>query len=487
MKVSKEKKSELFDLIKSLSVPEKRYLKLFASMNGKHSNYYQVFKAIEQQETYDEKAIKEQFFDKPFIRQFHVMKNYLKDLILKSLRNFHNQSSKNAEVKDILRNIEILNNKELYGLMDSELKRAQRIAMEFELLESLVEIMDWRRRLGQSLNPQDHAVVKSITEEQEEVLKKIQNRLTYYKLIADLASSIYSDMNLVNDTTILRDINNAQTFESRILHYNAVYFKEILDNRGEMGVKSLSHFTEFMELFPKRLMESPGMYASTVNNLISYEIFNRNYDKALERISRLKEIYDSLKAGKKTKSFFRHISRTYNLELEVIRDSEDIMNDVDNVLEIENFVKVNKNLLPLDYLSSFRFQLASIFFRLEDYDRALQWTNELLEIKDATRLDMLLHARFLNLMIHYEKSNVFVLRYFVDSTRRFLKKHNLSAAFYELLLRFFSRIGKAPVFEHKQYFTDLLQRFVQLEEENSFPSADLDYVNYKSWVFSKIS
>ncbi len=487
MKVSKGKSTQLFELIKSLSPAEKRYFRLFSTVSVERSDYYDVFKAIDGQEVYDERLIKEKFSDRNFTAQFHVIKNYLKDLILRALRNFHHKASKNGEVKDILRNVEILNNKELYNLMDSELSRAERIAVEYELWESQLEILDWRRRFGQHINPQDHEIVRKISVDQEKILARIENKLTYYKLIADVASSIYENTAPGKDESLLEDIGNAKTFESKILHYNSVYFKEIRDENGEKGAESLSEFVEFMESFPNRLTESPGMYASTVNNLISYEIFSRNFRKAGERIEKLKEVYASIKAGKRTRSFFRNISRTYNLELEVIRDSLDVPEHSNKVLEIEKFVLKNRMLLPNDYLLSFRFQLASIFFRTGNFDRALKWVNEILEIREETRLDILLHARFLNLMIHYEKSNVFVLRYFVDSTRRFIRKSGGSQPFYDLLLKFFSRIGKAPVFEHGQHFSDLMYEFEKLEEAGKFPSADLDYVDYRSWVQSKVT
>jgi len=445
-----------------------------------------VFKAMDEQLEYNEQNIKEQFSDKHFVHHFHVIKNYLKNLILKSLRNFHHQSSKEGEVKDILKNVEILYDKELYNMIGEELLRAEKIASEYELLESQLEILNWRRRVGQLIDPQDYKIVRRTIQKQQEVLSLIENKLAYYHLISEVAAGIYENTSPVDSEYLLEDINNAKTFESKILHLNAAYFKEVRDNRGEEGVKRLSEFVQMLGSIPNRILESPGMYVSTVNNLISYEIFNKNISKASERITSLKAFYTSIKAKKKTKSLLRQISRTYNLELEVIRSSTSSGSLRPQILEIEEFVIKNKSLMPRDYLISFQFQLASIFFLLADFDRALKWINTILDVKEYI-LEVLVHSRFLNLMIHYEKSNVFVLRYFVDSTRRFINKSKASHPFYSILLRFFSKIGRAPVLEHQKYFLDLLENFKILEQTGEFPTADLDYVNYKSWAESKVS
>ena len=55
------KKEQLFALIKSLTKAEKRYFKLFASVNNTDANYILLFDAIDAQDVYDEKRIKEKF------------------------------------------------------------------------------------------------------------------------------------------------------------------------------------------------------------------------------------------------------------------------------------------------------------------------------------------------------------------------------------------------------------------------------------------
>lgn len=122
------KSEQLFYLIKSMNKAEKRYFKLFASSNNENNNYSLLFEAIDKQDIYDESAIKEKFQNKTFINQLHVTKNYLNQLILKSLRNFHSTISKDAEIKDLLRDIEILLKKDLFQQCEQVIDKALKIA-----------------------------------------------------------------------------------------------------------------------------------------------------------------------------------------------------------------------------------------------------------------------------------------------------------------------------------------------------------------------
>lgn len=71
--------SNLHQLIKSLSAPEKGYVKKQATVHviGEQNKYIRIFEAIEKQKEYDEKAILKKFKDDPILNNFSVAKNYL--------------------------------------------------------------------------------------------------------------------------------------------------------------------------------------------------------------------------------------------------------------------------------------------------------------------------------------------------------------------------------------------------------------------------
>jgi hypothetical protein len=76
--------ASLFQLIHSLTRSEKRYFTVVAATHRDSSAYLKLFKAIDSQEAYDEKALKQQFSGEPFIKYYAVLKVQLYHFLLKN-------------------------------------------------------------------------------------------------------------------------------------------------------------------------------------------------------------------------------------------------------------------------------------------------------------------------------------------------------------------------------------------------------------------
>ncbi|MCH8318159.1 MAG: hypothetical protein IIA88_06635 [Bacteroidetes bacterium] len=68
-------------------------------------------------------------------------------LILKSLRAYHANLSIDSQLKELLRDVEILYEKALYAQCSKVLDRAKKIADKYEKHLQIVEILQWERRL----------------------------------------------------------------------------------------------------------------------------------------------------------------------------------------------------------------------------------------------------------------------------------------------------------------------------------------------------
>ena len=473
----------LFDLIHALSRSEKRYFKLFCSQSGTSANYIRLFEVIEEQEVYDEPAIKEKFAGEKFIKQLHATKYYLRNLILKSLRNYHARISRSAMLKDTLRNIEILFHKELYDLCESELKKAETVARDFELMAGMVEVRAWQRKLAQARSPHQYGAFLSIVEAQQQAIDCLYNLNQYWQLAVRVSQQITSRRDEpVENSKLLTDPANALTLEAKTLHYNTRYFQFLGRNDLERAEQTLFELVEYLEQHDYRIAEDAGMYASSVNNLISFLVFQKKYELAIEIVQRAKGLYNQWKILSEQKTLFKQIMRTYNIELEIYRDTRLFDEQAAFISSIEDFVREFRHKMPKSYLLSFWFQLANIHFMQRNFEHALSWINEILNARDKSlRTDLQIHARMMNLMIHLEQQNMFVLRYFVDSTRRFLKKQRAVAEHESILLKFFSSIAQAPVMEYRDRFRSLRERLFPKSGEPLVPKS-LDYLDYKAWI-----
>lgn len=456
---------------------------MFCAQMGSANNYLILFDLIEQQEVYDEGKIKRALAGHKFVKQLHVTKYYLRNLILKSLRNFHAQLSKDAVLKDILRNVEILFNKELLDLCSVEIKKAEKIAVTYERYTALVEIKAWQRRLSQALAPHDYAGFMGAMQQQQWAIEHLKNTNTYWQLaITTSRTTLDHDATPVHNEHLLTDPQNALSLESTVLHYNTLYFQHLRTQHYDEAEQTLYTLTEILEAHPLLINEDPGPYASTINNLVSYLVFQKKYEPALLLIQRAKEQYEAWKITAERQTLFKQIMRTYNIELEIYRDTRAFDENASFITGIEDFVTANRYKMPRSYLLSFWFQLANVFFMQKHFERSLKWLNEILNTTyRTTRIDLQIHARMMNLMIHLDQQNLFVLRYFVDSTRRFLKKQRSIAPHEKILLKFFSDMAQAPLLEYQERFNKL---HTDLFPVNKKPlvSEGQDYIDYRAWI-----
>lgn len=481
------KNDELHVLIHSLSRSEKRYFKLFCGREASGGNYLKLFDEIDRQAVYKEAAIKKKFAKEKFVTQLHVTKHYLRNLILKSLRNFHSGISKDAELKDLLRNVEILFNKELFGLCETELKRAESIALKYELISGYVEVKSWMRKLEQAQEPHHYAKFRELLLEQKEKIKLLQNTNAYWQLAVEMSSNGFRENNGQLNTALLHDSGEAKTTEAKALFYNITYLKALQNYKEKEAEETLLALINLLEKQPERLKEEPGPYVSAINNLLSFLAYQRRYKDSLELVSKAKTIYKSFTITTENRVLLKQILRTYNIELEIYRSSKMYVEKAGFISSTEAFVNEHVNRMPKEYLISFWFQLANIHFMKKDFSKSLHWVNLLLNTGfKNVRQDLQLQARMLNLMIHLEQQNLFVLRYYVDSTRRYMKKIQEGMLYQELILKFFVKIGNLPLPEYRNAFEALQKQLFPDQGEALVPAGALDYIDYQEWIEGKL-
>lgn len=480
-----KKYEELHTLVHSLSQSEKRY---FRAGGRGDENYFQLFDAILAQETYNEAEIKVKFQGVSFVKQLHVAKNYLTRQILKSLRNYHNKISKDAEAKDILRNVEILYRRELFRHCSNELTRAERLARTYELSTAMTEVLSWRRKLLQALKPSDFQSFKEIVEEQHEVVEGLLRSVEYWNLTVDISISV-SGPGASIDTghPLLKSVDMATSVQSRVLYYHCLYYLNLMESKSVEAKNNLEELVAYLDEHQNFTEEDPGIYISTVNNLITYLVFNRKYEEALHYLDTLKSRYGEqfFKAG--NKQVLRQMMRTYNIELEIYRDLRNFHVNEDAIADVERFIEQNESRIPRNYLPSFWFQLACIHFFKKSYSRSLKWVNEVMNIKTSIeRPDILYHARMLNLMVHFELRNFFALGYFIENCRRFLRKESALEPYHQVIFRFLKKAVRNPDLDIKLEMTGLKEELFPDQKDPIVNQEVLDYIDYKTWIINTL-
>ncbi len=458
-----KKNEELFYLIKSLSKSEKRYFKL--SMPASDATEYLIlFNAIEAQKKYDEAAIKTLFKDKAFVNQLTTIKNYLKLRILQSLRNYHAKASKNAELMDIVRNVEILYRKGLYSVCESELKRAEKKAYNFQQNIILFYIQDWKRKVHQALYPQGFDTFMTIVNQQKNTLASANEYVRLLSANVDPASFSLSH-------------KKSATLQNRTLKILHKYRKQLLAEHSDKAKHTLEELVKEWEQNPELLKEYFVMYFSVNNNLLGFLVHSKQYKEAFVRILLLKQKVNAI--HNVSAALIKEKLRLYNLELEIHRNLKGLQATHTIVDEILSFIKDYESLVPETYRLSFCFQFAALYFQKEEYRNALQWVNDIFNNQTKKdRKDLILYTHWLNLLIHYQLGNGSTLIYLINTIKKIIKKHKNIASYEKIILKFLVKTVEDESLSKKEAFKRLKKQLVN----DPIPDTVLGYLDFNSWI-----
>ncbi|MDN5202849.1 hypothetical protein QQ008_15775 [Fulvivirgaceae bacterium BMA10] len=492
-------KDELFSLIQSLTKSEKRHFKLFASLYGGDKNHLRLFEAIDKQVRtgkYDERLIYEEFSNEAFCKQLHVTKNYLVKLILKSLRNFHQKISIGAQLKDQLREIEILYNKGLYKHCAKLIKKAEALAEKFDKSTALLELLHWKRNLiiAEHGSYAGGTLLEPILQKESEQLRLL---CALHESWEDSIEIIKTNMNnpfgrngvqqvlsRPDKNEISEPPNQMGSYQVIRMKYFIKYLNSLFLNNINSTYSIAKSYVTFLEKNPHQIQEEPLTYVAAINNLVPVCLRLRHYDEVITLIQRAKAVPVQYKLSHFNTLQYRLLVRTYNHELELYRDLGDIPKGINLIQEVSSFINTYDTLVTSDYRIVFYYQFAYFLFADGKYSEALIYVNQIMSNRDSMRKDLLTYTRILNLMLHYEMKNYDLIEYLYYSTKRFINKQNQLYEFEKLILEFFKQISETNNANARERFILLKEKIKTLEARSE---SSLDYINIIAWIQSKLN
>ncbi len=220
----------IYLLIKSLKRGEKNRFRQFAESSGEEPKYLLLFDMIEKNtvNSHDDMLLihKLRYNNK---NTFYVTKNYLFELILKSLCI----SQYNNSLEDVLRNrilsIKILYEKTLFRKAYEILKKAKKLSIQTENYHRLLEILKWEKNLviEGAVKGHKESILDNLSIEEDRILKCIGNisryRMLSFKFNSFVRSSgnkkskeIKTEIKQFLEDPLIKNENNAITLASKI-------------------------------------------------------------------------------------------------------------------------------------------------------------------------------------------------------------------------------------------------------------------------------
>lgn len=491
--------TELFDLIKSLTKSEKRFFKLSSSLQSGDKNYLKIFDTIEKQEIYDEDAIKDAYKNETFIKHFPSEKNHLYKLILKSLRSYHSDNSASSQLKQEIKNIELLFRKALFKECGKFLKRAKKIAYKNEKFYYLIDLIAWEKMLldeafeaGEFEND-----LNTLLDEERKVIEQLKNLVEYQVLYSKInylfrlggVIKSESERNMVDEIShhpLIKDSSLALSIRAQSICYYVRGFccQAYRDTNG--SINNFEKAITVMDDNPLIKGDLPKRYIRAVTNVIYGYIRVKDYDRADKLIEMLSNLskekgFDTIDVSilvffsySMTKLLFLNRQGRYEeagKEVEIV---------IKNMEALDEKLNKEKQLL-LNYLISY------IYFGNSNYKQALFWINKVLnDNENVLRQDIFSYARIFNLIIHFELRNFDLLEYIIKSTNRYLNKKPQNFEVETILVDYVKRLSKIQGEEGKIVLFKELKEELETIFDNPSNRVVLEYVDFRSWINSKI-
>ncbi|MBK8983609.1 MAG: hypothetical protein IPM38_15170 [Ignavibacteria bacterium] len=498
---------DLFNLIRSLSMNEKQYFKKYSSIHtdSADKNYLRLYYEIEEQartgEVYDEVKIKEKFKGEKFAKQFHVTKNYLYDLILKSLASQHSHASDLTELYLIISSIHELFERGLFFQCDKLIKKGKKVAYKNEYFQELLRLLNYEQMVERqnysSLNSKSKKYENTDTfNEVRKVTEMLNNYQDYMKLGRKAGIIMRRNLNS-GEIKEFRDLIKNPLFksETKALSYKAkmIYFFVKGQYYGEIGdpekhFELSKHHFEFMESHPERIHENINQSVSVLHEILETCAQSNRVEDHGKYLNRLKKFYEA-RNDRYLKNIRHDIYQYYfiHLLLQAFLTGE-IKKKSDTLMKLESDLPLYENKISRNSRLNIFYLLSEFYFLMRDYKKALYYINFIINCKESEEiLELYILSAFMNLLIHYELKNFETVESLSRSLQYFVKKNKKLDKFNFDLLELLKELLLA---DNKKEELKAFNYYIYKEKKNEQIS-NKDYLVFlhvlKQWIKTKIS
>jgi hypothetical protein len=444
----------LFLLINKMTPSEKRYFKRFGLQQKKDANKYTLlFNAINEQDSYDEAALLRQFENYDFINNFSEIKKYLFEQIKKALRNYHAQSSVDSILYKHLSDINILYKKELYQECGKIIRKAKKLAQQYEQFAVLLLLNEWKRkvlRISHHITGMQQYLDTEILEDQEN-LALIQHETDYYKesvvLTLRLRQKGPSD---IDKTLVEPRLTEPLTFRAKRHAYLKQSMEAYLHCDGnkvfDTTAKSIQLFEDNPHFIKAQSKEYIIALANMLDSCASRLEYNHLFDQYMEKslVTLERENFDEEFKEKEKLWIYINQTKAYGY-----RGCPKVLDEVRQQLKKHYHYLQECNYKTADLDIYVQDNLLRSALILGDFSAVLQAYNAFLELNLGTyREDLQMETRLLGLIPHYEMGNWLLLESMVRSALRLLQR-------------------KYPHFQLGRLFLEGIKKCVLLQQQNN--------------------
>lgn len=496
----------LFELVKSLNSSEKRHFRLYAQRHvlGEENNYLKLFDAIDKQENYDEVSLKKKFYKERFVKQMHVAKNYLYNLILKALNEFHTADSANLQLRELLNSAEILFGKGLYKQSSKVLIRLKDRAYRYERQIYVLEAIVLQNKIAFALQDMEAAqkVLDVGAAEEEDVLNEYRDA-RQYKYLSDKLKVFTKTKGTIAGEDDIRELESIIKHpllndEKRAISYNTrysffyVYSKYFSVKEDYKNAYLYSDkLVKLIEAHPEQITKNPQAYLLALNHLLATLKELRKFDDFETILQKLKSVQS------KTVHFqARAFAYSFINEWNYLFYTGKYKRCIELIPFLEEGLQKYEYQITSDLKLLFYFDVFYGYFVLEDYQKASRWLSKVINDKRTEmRQDIRNFGMVVNIILHYEMQDYDLVEYLIRSAQRLLEKNKTTHKFELLVITTIKKLIQADKAEEKRkLFITLRNKLLFANLENYLIAFSrgtsekiiLNNFDISAWLESKI-
>lgn len=482
--------SELHHLIHYLTPSEKRYFKLYASaFVGTDNIHLQLFDAINKQSEYDENILIKKFSNEIKPQQFSYAKNYLFQVVLKSLENFHHNQSIEMSLNSSLSQIEILFQKGLYDACGKLIAKSLASAQEHEKYAYALQISEWEKRLAYV----DSSERKDYDTEQN-LVNKIQREISYslFRREVSMTNKNYGISKTKEIAKVFEELKDSHhitepidgdsllsKYRYQLAQITLCYQLEDKEGAYTNALVVLNKMESYWKPLPNDLLFMVN-YVQSIYSVIFGLLIFKKYDEVKLYVKKYQDLLENpyvksniyLTSTIKGRFYF-----TVFVDFIIACNNKDIEQHIKqfekDYLEIEKVLPsrlVNYVIIPLGF----------VYFILKQYKDALRWNQYLLQNISFLGMTEKIDQRLFEIILYYELNHQSIIDLKADSTRKFMTKTENVSPEEKFFLTQLNKIMHSPVREQVDLFKELKAKLISLKKEEAL---GWDFI---TWIDSKI-
>jgi len=491
------KKGNLFNLIKTLSKSEKRYIKISLKTEKDASNYLLLFNYIDSNTNITDSSIRAEFQNKTFIKQLHVTKNYLIKIILKLLKNFHQKTNHQIELLNNILEIELLFKKEQFDLAEFYVNKTINQAQKYQSHTILYSALNLKRKIIQERFGLTEAKeqINQILKKQNAILEELQNINEYFSLNSNFfeffkPTSQFAKKNYTElaKHPLLQNPTSATSIEAKILYFYLHFQLSVYQDKNfEEAAHNIQQILQLLEKEPAYLQENTSIYINNANQLINLYLYTKNYLVVPDLLQKIRHLPERYKLKTSHPETLKGLLQSYLYELELYKHTGQTRLALNLIKHIEEFIKTHNYPITKKLLPQFLFLFAYFNFYHQNYQKALLYIKKLLKTPNhaATLTKEKILGYFLELFTYCEQNRRLDLNKSLHQHKVTIKAERRLNTDEKLLFTFLEEVQK-----NQKPYSELLAQLGEYLSHNQQPENESELINelnLNKWINKKLT